>query len=140
MSQRESVPNTEDFIVRVVGDTTGTEWTGKFTTKKRLSFNDQLRRDQARRQMLGDAPGKPSERAESMALIFSELLVRLTTAPSWWTDNDEGRTLEDENAVVEVYEKALGVERKALEEVRNRADKAKEDLKEVAVVDEASIK
>jgi hypothetical protein len=139
MSNRQSLPNSEDFVVQLVGDTTGTDWTGKFTAKKRLSFNDQLRRDLLRRQMLGTAEAKPSDRAASMADVFSELMVRLVTSPSWWTDNDEGRELSDENVIVEVYKKALEVEQKALEALQKKATEAKEDLAK-AVSDEPAIK
>lgn len=140
MSQRESVPNTEDFVVKIVGESTGVEVSGKFTAKKRLSFNDQLRRDQYRRQMLGAGDGEPSARAASMAQIFSETLVRLITAPSWWTDADEGRELSDENVVVEVYQKVLDIEKRAVEEVQAKAKQAMEDLKGAIATDEASIK
>jgi hypothetical protein len=130
MSKKPALPNSETFTVNVTGDTTGENQTGKFIAKKRLSFNDQLRRDNFRRQMLGTAPGEPAPRAASMATVFSELLVRLLEAPSWWVDADEGRELEDENVIVEVYEKALKVENDAKEEMAKKAAEARGELTE----------
>ncbi len=130
MTKKPVIPNSETFVINVVGDTTGETQTGKFIAKKRLSFNDQMRRDNHRRQMLGEAPGEPTPRANSMATIFSELLVRLTEAPSWWVDADEGRELEDENVIVEVYDRALKVEADAKEEVSKRAAAARGELTE----------
>jgi hypothetical protein len=121
--------NSETFVLDgVVGETTGTSWTGKFIAKKRLSFNDQLARDNFRRQMLGAAVGEPSARAASVAQIFSELLVRLVEAPTWWVDADEGRLLEDENVIVAVYDKALKVENDAREAVAKAAAEARGDI------------
>lgn len=131
MSKKPALPNQENFIVNALGETTGESWSGKFAAKKRLSFNDQLRRDNFRRQMLGAAVGEPAPRAASMALIFSELLVRLVEAPSWWVDADEGRELEDENVIVQVYEKAIKVEEDAREAVRKKAEGARADLEDV---------
>jgi len=130
MSKKPALPNSESFVVNVNGDTTGENQTGKFVAKKRLSFNDQLRRDNFRRQMLGEAPGEPTPRVASMATVFSELLVRLLEAPSWWVDADEGRELEDENVIVDVYEKALKVESDAKAEIAKRAAEARGEVVE----------
>jgi hypothetical protein len=137
MAIKPALANTATFVVdNLIGDTTGQTWVGKFTAKKRLNFNDQLRLDNFRRQMLGPAEGEPTVRAASMAHIFSNLLVRLTEAPSWWVDADEGRELEDENLILDVYEKALKVESDARAETSKKAETAKADLTEtLAAVD-----
>jgi hypothetical protein len=137
MAIKPTLANSATFVVdNVTGDTTGQIWVGKFSAKKRLNFNDQLRMDNFRRQMLGAAEGEPTPRAASMAHIFSNLLVRLIEAPSWWVDADEGRELEDENLVLDVYEKALKVETDAREEISKKAEAAKADLTEtLAAVD-----
>jgi hypothetical protein len=130
MSKKPAIPNSDTFVVNLIGDQTGETHTGKFVAKKRLSFNDQMRRDNFRRQFLGAAPGEPSPRAASMATIFSELLVRLIEAPSWWVESDEGRDLEDENVAVDVYEKALKIEVAGREEVAKRAEEARGEMSE----------
>ena len=130
MSKKPALPNSETFVINVVGDSTGETQTGKFIAKKRLSFNDQMARDNYRRQMLGDAKGEPTPRANSMATIFSELIVRLTEAPSWWVDADEGRNLEDENVIVEVYDRCIKIESDAKEEVAKKAAIARGELTE----------
>jgi len=132
MSQKPAIQNSEPFVINEVGDTTGDTQTGKFVAKKRLSFNDQMRRNNHRRQRLGGALGAPTPRAASMATIFSELLVRLTEAPSWWVDADEGRNLEDENVIVAVYDKAIKVEADARAEVAKKAAAARGELVEAA--------
>lgn len=131
MSTKPIVPNSDTFVVNLIGDQTGETHTGKFTAKKRLSFNDQMRRDNFRRQFLGAAPGEPTPRAASMATIFSELLVRLIEAPSWWVESDEGRDLEDENVAVDVYEKALKVEIDAREAVAKKAAEARGEMADI---------
>jgi hypothetical protein len=130
MSKKPAIPNSDTFVVNLIGDTTGENQTGKFVAKKRLSFNDQLRRDNYRRQFLGAAVGEPTPRAASMANIFSELIVRLIEAPSWWVDADEGRDLEDENVIIDVFEKAMKIEAEAKAEVAKKAAGAGEELAE----------
>ncbi len=133
----EKNPNHESFTIDVTGDQTGDRKVGKFTVKKRLSFKDQLARDNHRRELLGPAVGTPLPRALSAANIFSELLVRITEAPSWWTDNDNGMNLEDDKVVAQVYDKAMEVEERALKALSKEAEKAIDDLKSAAENDKA---
>ncbi len=130
-------PNLVTFTIDVVGTTTGDRKVGKFTAKKRLSFRDQLTRDNLRRQLLGPAVGQPLPRALSAANVFSELGVRIVEAPSWWTDNDGGMDLEDDEVVAAVYEKAMEAEEEALKALKKDAEKATDDIKAAAESDKA---
>lgn len=123
---------TESFHVSIEGDNTGEKWFGDFTAKKRLSHADHLRKDQVRREMLGGATGEPSQRAASTAMILSELTVRLTKAPGWWTDNDNGLKFEDDNIIGEVYDGAMKVEKDAAEAKKKKAEKAVEAMRKEA--------
>jgi len=130
-------PNHESFTIDVTGEQTGDRKVGKFTVKKRLSFRDQLTRDNLRRSLLGPAVGQPLPRALSAANIFSELGVRIVEAPSWWNDNDNGMDLEDDKVVAAVYDKTMEVEEKALKALSKEAEKAVEDVKAAAESDKA---
>lgn len=133
----EKNPNHESFTIDVTGETTGDRKVGKFTAKKRLSFRDQLARDNLRRELLGPAVGQPLPRAMSAANIFSELGVRLVEAPSWWNDNDNGMGLEDDKVVATIFDKVMEIEEKALKALSKEAEKAVEDVKAAAESDKA---
>jgi hypothetical protein len=125
----EKNPNLVSFTVDVVGERTKDRKVGKFTVKKRLSFRDQLNRDNLRRELLGPAAGQPSPRAISASNIFSELGVRIVEAPSWWTDNNSGMDLEDDKVVGEVYDRTMDIEEEDKKASEKDGEKATEDLK-----------
>lgn len=117
------------FSIHILGETTERTWAGEFRAKKRLSHRDHLRKDQVRRTLLGGEPGIPSDRAEQTARIFSELAVRLTQAPPWWTDANGGVDLEDDNVIVRVHDEAIRIENEAIEAKKKRAEKVQEELR-----------
>lgn len=123
--------STAKFSISVDGDSTGEKWIGEFTVKTRLSHRDQMRRDQIRRELLGDArPDMASPRALNQAGIFSDLQVRIVDAPRWWLEAANGIDLLDDNVVGEVYGKALEEESKVLAGLKKEGEQAVKDLKE----------
>jgi len=125
----ESNPNQESFTVDVLGDVSGVQRTGKFTVKRRLSFRDQLARDNFRRSLLGPSVGDPYVRAANLAELFSETMVRIIDAPSWWKDSDNGLELEDDNVFRAVYIKTMECDVEAKRAMAEAAKKAEADLK-----------
>lgn len=117
------------FTIHETGDYTDQTWSGEFRAKKRLSHRDQLRKDQIRRELLGGQPGTATDRALSTAMILSELAVRLTKSPAWWTEAGNGIDLEDDNVIGRVYDEALKVERDAAEEKKKKAEKIQEAMR-----------
>jgi hypothetical protein len=117
------------FTCTATGEVSGRTLTGKFTVKKRLSFRDQLVRDNLRRELLGPAKGEPLERAVNAADVFSELQVRIVDAPSWWTGADNGLGLEDDAVVGAVYRETMKIAIEANAALKAEADKAEADLK-----------
>lgn len=118
------------FEIKETGDITGEQWFGSFAAKQRLSYRDQLKRDQIRRDLLGTDAANATQLARSQAEIFSELAVRLTKAPSWWTEAGNGLDLTDDNVVLAVYRSAMKVEQDALEELKKKSEEAKKALAE----------
>lgn len=120
--------NTMPFKVDIEGETTGTRWTGNFEAKIRLSHADELQRDRLRREYLGPNPEQASERAKDQANILSQLAVRVTKAPLWWSENRGGLDLCDDSVIAEVFAQAVRVEKETLDEVRKKAEEAKQGL------------
>lgn len=121
--------NEEMFSVHIIGDTTEKAYPGDFTVKRRLSHRDQLTKDNRRRELLGGAPGMATERALSTAMILSELYVRITKAPVWWTEAGNGLDLEDDNVIGEIYDRAMKVEADAIEAKKKKAEAVQDKLR-----------
>lgn len=118
------------FTVSVVGETSGETFRGEFRAVKFLTHRQQLLLDQKRREILGTHSESASVRAQNQAEIFAQLFVRLSDAPKWWVESGQGMDLVDDNVMIEVFQAAMQVEKEALEELKKKAEKAREQLKE----------
>lgn len=123
--------NVAAFELRLEGETTGNLWYGPFKAKQRLSLRDQLNRDKIRRELLGAQGGTPDDRALSIAIIVSELAVRITDSPDWWKQTSNGLDMDDGNVVSKVYDEVMKIEADAVAERKKSASKAKEELAQV---------
>jgi hypothetical protein len=111
------------------GTTTGTLFTGKFKVRTRLSFRDQLRRDEIRRSLLGPTGTEASQGAAFVASLVSEMSVRVIDSPKWWTASDGGMELADLNVLSEVFALAVKAEQDLVASLVKDGDKAQADLK-----------
>lgn len=118
------------FSISLIGDETAERWVGDFRAKERLSHRDAVIKDQRRREILGGMGGVPDERALSIAVIVSELSVRLTKTPKWWEESQNGLDLYDENVLADVYQKALKVQSEARKLREKKDDEDKKELQE----------
>ncbi len=123
--------SSSSFTIKVVGESTGTNWSGVFKTKLRLSHKDQLRRDQLRRELLGDKAEQASGRAQNQAEIFSEIAVHLIDSPQWWKVSDGGLDLEDDVVVKTVYDEILKAKADAAKKLSDAGEAAKAELQKI---------
>jgi hypothetical protein len=119
----------EFTVDNLKGTTTGTVFTGKFKVRTRLSFRDQLRRDEIRRTLLGTLGGEASQGASFVASLVSEMSVRTITAPNWWTGSDGGLEMADLNVLSEVFALAAKAEQELVDSLVKEGEKAQADLK-----------
>lgn len=120
----------ESFSISEVGSETHKTWAGDFRVKVRLSWRDQLQQDQIRRELIGKDPEHASQDAIAMALIVSELQVRVIDGPEWWRDTRGGLDFYDDNVILKIYEECKRVVAGTVEQV------AKEKEADVAVLKE----
>jgi len=123
--------NTDTFSISIDGEKTGEKWHGSFTVKLFLSHREELRRDAYRRELLGDLAQFASVRQANQADVFSELSVRLVKAPSWWMDSNGGIDMIDSEVVAKVYDLTMGLERKAIDALKAKAEAAKAELAKI---------
>jgi len=125
--------NSGIFTIHLQGQYSGKLWTGEFRAKKRLSHLDRLRQDALRRELVGPNAGSATVQANNIAIILSELRVRLIESPEWWRNAQDGALLEDEDVLLDVYNKALKVEDDATEQLKAEAKKLVQPLKDQAI-------
>jgi len=119
----------EFSVDNLKGTTTGTPFNGKFKVRTRLSFRDQLRRDEIRRSLLGPTGTEASQGAAFVASLVSEMSVRVIDSPIWWKASDGGMELADLNILSEVFALAAKAEQDLINSLVTEGDKAQADLK-----------
>lgn len=120
------------FDIDVVGEGSGTTFLGKFRVKTRLSFREQLRIDQIRRELIGPDPaGNVGDDAAAYAVALSELAVRLVEVPGWWKESKNGLDLEDENVLFDVWKKVREIVKEEAAKRSGAAKSAEDELREV---------
>ncbi len=126
-----SLDGTASFDIDLDGDASKTNFKGVFKVKTRLSFRDQLRIDQIRRDLLGPDPaGNASGEAMAIAIALADLAVHVIEAPLWWKEAKNGIELQDENVLLLIWEKTKEAKRVAIEGDNKEADEAKGELRE----------
>ncbi len=131
-----SSDNESVFNLNLEGETTKEKFTGKFTCKLRLSHRDSIAKDNYRRKLLNGEPDNAGGRAASLAFIASELYVRITSSPNWFTESDGGLDLVDDNVISKIYEECTKAEKEAFDKLHGKAEEAipviKEEIKEAS--------
>lgn len=119
----------EEFSFEATGEKSKEKFVGKFRAKKCLSLEDHVFSDRRYRDILGGQnPSHASPLASNIAAIVAELSVRLTKAPRWWTELNDGLSLKDDNVLAEIYEAACAVETRDREA---RAKTAQQDVSDL---------
>jgi hypothetical protein len=119
--------------VDVVGELTKRSYAGVFKIKPLLSHRDRLQRDEFKRQLLGsNSESNVSQEALKSALIFSKIWVHTIESPSWWKDSNNGLDLIDEEPVVALLDKILGIEIELVGKTEKEAESAKKELTDIA--------
>ena len=119
----------QTFTVNVVGTDSGNPYTGEFSVKTLLTRQDQAVADQVRRGFIGADPANASPRSQADGFMIGQLAVRITKAPDWWTNSNNGRDLPDANVLEDVFEKALAEEEKRKAALIKDAEKVQSNLK-----------
>ena len=107
----------------------GSTLRGTFKVKLRLSYRDVLRMDSIRRDLLGKSPEMADGAASVIAERFAKMWVHILEAPSWWKDAGNGIDFEDAAPINEVFNAIEKLEKEHYEEMKAKAESAKEELK-----------
>jgi hypothetical protein len=124
MSSNESTFNVN---VTAISDNT---YAGTFRMRRRLSFFQEFRKDELRRELLGVKPESAPPDLQRYAFMLSVCSAHIIDSPDWWRNASNGVDLLDGEPVDAVFaeiSKVLAETEKALLE---KKEKAKATLKD----------
>ena len=119
--------------INVIGEDTGQTYMGDFKFKCLLSPLDRINIDRQYRSMIGVNSHEAGIEAANLSNILSELLFRVSSYPPFWKADENhilGSHIVDRNVLLKVYEEALSCELEFKEEIKEKVELSKKDMKE----------
>ncbi len=114
------------FGLSHVSEESGLTYEGTFTIKCKLNVAEKYQLELEKSRLMSDM-ANPSTGLMGIAIILGTLRTKIIDGPNWWTQG-KGLGIDDEDALVALYEK---VEAESLEwrkELADKAAKAREEL------------
>ncbi len=118
------------FKASEAGDATGEWFEGVFEVRKVLTPAQKSVADFERRAFLGNPTNGEDIDKEVAELAFAvgQLKVRVVKGPKWFNDSNSLKNFLDQNVLIELTRQVLEVELKFKQDLRDKAQKAKETL------------
>lgn len=125
---------TAKFSVSVIGEETGTSYTGDFVVKTLLTRRDNFAADERKRLIIGNVsnPAMVPPHIHGEAYMLSQLSVRVVNGPDWYIRSDNGMDLTDSNIIGEIFRLALEKEDERKTALGKTAEQALEKLSKKA--------
>ena len=111
----------------------GERYEGYFTVKCRLTLRERHLLELEKTRLMG-GHDNPTNGLLGIAVMLANLDIKIVKSPSWWSQKDNGRDIDDEDIVGMVYEKISEAEL----EWRNALIESTKDKVEEAQAEEAS--
>ena len=103
--------NENTFIFKSTGNATKKPYEGRFTVVCSLNTAQRYQVELEKTRLMADYRN-PTDGLMGLAIVLSNLRVRITDAPEWWKQSNEGFGIDDENVLVELYDETLKAEEK----------------------------
>lgn len=111
--------NEATFTIEHEGETTGQKYEGKFTVRTALNMLQKHNLELEKTRLLADY-SNPTDGLAGIALILSNLRVKIVDAPEWWKQSNGGLDVMDEDVLVLLYRKIVEKELEWREAVKNK--------------------
>lgn len=114
------LPNKErTFDFNYVGEDTGKSYDGRFTVRCLLNVGQKHLRDLEETRLLGNYPN-PTNSLAGFAVVLANLRAKVVDGPEWWKQSQGGTLIEDEGALVTLYQKVQEAEMTWREELNQK--------------------
>lgn len=114
------------FNFNFTSEESGQLYEGTFTVKCKLNVAEKYQLELEKSRLMSDM-ANPTNGLMGISIALSSLRIRIIDGPNWWMQG-KGLTIEDEDALVELFEK---VEQECMawrKELSEKAEKAREEL------------
>jgi len=91
------------------GVDTGKRYEGQFKVLCLLDMGQKHRLELEKTRLLGNY-ANPTDGLAGIAIILANLRVKIVDAPEWWKQSNGGYNVQDEDALVALYDKVLEAE------------------------------
>lgn len=121
----ESLPKIErSFEFSHVGPLSGKKYDGTFTIKCALNVGAKHSLELEKTRLMADYTN-PSPGLLTIAVSLSTVRHMIIKAPDWWKDSKEGgELLEEDDVVMQLYDKCIEVQKKWREELKSAGKEA----------------
>lgn len=123
-----NLPDKESvFDFDFTSDLTGKKYEGRFTVLCRLDMGQKHRLELEKTRLLGNYPN-PTDGLAGIAVVLANLRIKVTDAPDWWKQSNGGYLIEDEDALVTLYDRVIAAETEWLEKLKQKTKKVQETV------------
>ena len=127
-----NLPDKESvFDFDFTSELTGKKYEGRFTILCRLDMGQKHRLELEKTRLLGNY-ANPTDGLAGIAIILANLRTKITDAPDWWKQSNGGYLIEDEDALVTLYDKVVAAEAEWLEKLRQKTKKIQETTEPIS--------
>ena len=103
-----------------VGELTGKRYEGQFSVKCVLNIAQKHALELEKTRLLGNF-ANPTDGLSGLAVLLSNLRHRISDGPEWWKQSSGGSSLEDEDVLIELYDKVMAAEVEWREKLKKKA-------------------
>lgn len=110
------------FDFEHVGQTTDKKYDGRFTVRCVLNVGQKHALALEKTRLMGSYEN-PSDELVGLAIVLATLRARIVDAPEWWKQSQSGSLIDDEDALVYLFQKIQEAESEWKEELKKKTQK-----------------
>lgn len=110
------------FDFEHVGQTTDKKYDGRFTVRCVLNVGQKHALALEKTRLMGSYEN-PSDELVGLAIVLATLRARIVDAPEWWKQSQGGSLIDDEDALVYLFQKIQEAESEWKEELKKKTQK-----------------
>jgi hypothetical protein len=105
------------------GVDTSKRYEGQFKVLCLLDMGQKHRLELEKTRLLGNYPN-PTDGLAGISIILANLRIKIIDAPEWWKQSNGGYAIQDEDALVALYDKVLAAEAEWRKQMVEKGKKA----------------
>jgi len=120
------IPNPQKIFYFDYTTEFGNKYEGQFIVKCNLTIGEKHVLESEKSRLLGPH-ANPTDELVGIAVILSNLRVKIIEAPNWWTQSKGGTTIQEEDLLAELFSKLQEAEIEWKKDLLKKAKPAQEE-------------